>query len=87
MFATVVLTVTINLTVIIMPQNLVEDKLTDYDKYKLLPVNQKAAIREAMTRNGISEPTVFRWIRERSMPLIWQKEFSKHLNNAINATK
>lgn len=70
-----------------MPKTLSEDQLTDYERYKLLPINQKAKVREEMTRNGISEPTIFRWIRERSMPLIWQQKFSECLDNAINASK
>jgi len=68
-----------------MPKSICKDQLNYAERYRLLPINQKAAIREAMTANGISEVTVFRWIREQSMPEIWQKEFSKHLDSFENA--
>jgi hypothetical protein len=64
----------------------VKKELNYAERYRLLPIDKKAAIREAMTKNGISEVTVFRWIREQSMPEIWQKEFSKHLETFENAT-
>jgi len=63
----------------------VKKQLNYAERYRLLRINQKAAIREAMTKNGISEPTVFRWLREESMPPIWQEKFRQLLETYENA--
>jgi hypothetical protein len=69
-----------------MPQSISMDKMHYADRYKLLEINQKAAIRGQMVEFGISEPTVFRWLRERTMPPIWQEKFRQLLISYENAT-
>lgn len=60
-------------------------QLTDYERYKLLSNEQKAEVRDALTYEGCSEATFYRWIRTRTMPNIWRKEFSKQINLVTNA--
>lgn len=68
-----------------MPKTIVKNDLNYAERYKLLPIDKKLAIRQEIIKLGISEPTVFRWLREQTMPEIWQKEFSKHLESFENA--
>lgn len=60
-------------------------QLTHYERYKLLTNEQKAEVRDAITHEGCSNATFYRWIRTRTMPNIWLKEFSKQINLVTNA--
>lgn len=72
-----------------MPQNLelvnLPTGFTFKEAYALLNDAEKAAFREAITELGTSKETMHRWLRENSVPLVWQQHFKIQLNKHLNA--
>ncbi len=89
MFTDVILNLSVNLTVKIMPKvvglTLLSDSFTFKEAYALLSQDQKRQMRENIVALGISKETFHRWLRQNSIPKIWQEQFRIQLNKHLNA--
>jgi hypothetical protein len=64
---------------------LLPESFTFKEAYALLTQDQKRQMRESIVALGISKETFHRWLRQNSVPKIWQEQFRIQLNKHLNA--